>query len=284
MGFTKTFAIRVLSGLVAASALTSSIASAAEAEAKASGEDLASAATNPVSNLVQVRLQDQYSPSSYNADSYSNAMLVQAVVPLPGLASKFDSLTGIVTRTTVGYISTPQLEGIGRKNGIGDISHLAFAVPKASPEKTVWGVGPAFTIPTAGDNEFVGAGQWQAGIAAVVMVAPSPKLQWGGLVFNQKDFAQARSNAKDVNQLFVQPILNIHFDDGWYIALPDSPQTYDFETNNWTLNLGGVVGRVFAVGSQPMQIFGGAYYNSEEHDDVVSAEWTMKVSFGFLFP
>ena len=62
----------------------------------AAGKDLGAAATNPVSNLVQFRLQNQYSPENYNADSWSNAALAQIVAPLPGLASKFDPLQGIV--------------------------------------------------------------------------------------------------------------------------------------------------------------------------------------------
>ena len=73
--------------------------------------DLGEAATNPVSNLVQFRLQNQYTASSYNADSWGNAMIVQTVVPLPSLAKNFDSLKGIVTRATAPYVSTPELDG-----------------------------------------------------------------------------------------------------------------------------------------------------------------------------
>jgi len=249
----------------------------------ANADDLGEAATNPVSNLVQFRLQNQYTAKSYNADSWGNAALVQTVVPLPSLASKFDSLKGIVTRATVPFVSTPQIDGIGRKHGLGDTSLLAFAVPKASPKNTVWGIGPALTIPTAGDNEYVGSGQWQAGPAAVVMVTPKPGLQMGLLAFQQWDFASTRSDASDVSVLNLQPILTKHFDKGWYLAAPDVPQTYNFKTNDWSLNLGAVVGRVFAWGKRPMQIYGGAYYNTEDND-TVAPEWTFKFQLGWLFP
>ena len=147
-------------------------------QASAGDADLGAAATNPVSNLVQFRLQNQYAPESYNADSWGNTALIQAVAPLPSLASKFDSLQGIVTRTTAAYVSTPQLpNGINRKNGLGDTQMQVFFVPKKAPKKTVWGIGPAFTFPTAGDNDFTGAGQWQAGPAAVAMVTPVPGVQ-----------------------------------------------------------------------------------------------------------
>jgi len=44
-----------------------------------------------------------------------------------------------------------------------------------------------------------------------------------------------------------------------------------------------VLGRVFPVGGQPMQIFGGVYYNPEENDGP-AAEWTVKFQVGWLFP
>ena len=83
--------------LVAAAGLLAGFTAGSAAAASA---DLGEAATNPVSNLVQFRLQNQYTASSHNADSWGNAAIVQTVVPPPSLAKKFDNLKGIVTRTT----------------------------------------------------------------------------------------------------------------------------------------------------------------------------------------
>ena len=63
--------------------------------------DLAEAATNPVANLIQFRLQNQHSWENYNADSWSNAGIVQTVTPIPSLAKNFDSLQGVVVRATL---------------------------------------------------------------------------------------------------------------------------------------------------------------------------------------
>lgn len=246
-------------------------------------DDLGEAATNPVSNLIQFRLQNQYTASSYNADSWGNAAIVQAVVPVPSLADNYDSLQGIVTRVTTPYVSTPELDGVGRKHGMGDTNFLGFAVPKAAPKKTVWGIGPALNIPTGGSSDYTGSGSWQAGPTAVFMVTPRKGLQVGALVFHQWDVYKIRSDAPDVSTTFIQPILTQHFDKGWYLALPDTPQSYDWKSENWTLNLGGVLGRVLPVRGRPMQIYGGVYYNSEDND-VPAAEWTFKFQFGWLFP
>lgn len=247
------------------------------------GDDLGEAATNPVSNLIQFRLQNQYTASNYNADSWGNAAIIQTVVPLPSVADNFDSLKGIVTRMTAPYVSTPELEGVGRKHGMGDTNLLVFGVPKAGPKNTVWGVGTSLNIPTGGSDEFTGSGSWQAGPAAVVMVTPRKGLQVGALVFHQWDVYEIRSDAPDVSTTFIQPILTQHFDKGWYVSLPDTPQNYDWESEDWTLNLGAVVGRVFPVRKRPMQIFGGVYYNPYENERP-TAEWTFKFQFGWLFP
>jgi hypothetical protein len=246
-------------------------------------EDLGEAATNPVSNLIQFRLQNQYTASSYNAGSWGNAAIAQTVVPIPSLAANFDSLKGIVTRTTIPYVSTPELDGVGRKHGMGDTSFLGFAVPEAAPKNTVWGIGPALNIPTGGSSEYTGSGSWQAGPAAVVMTTPRRGLQVGALVFHQWDVYDIRSDAADVSTTFIQPILTQHFDKGWYVSLPDTPQSYDWESEDWTLNIGAVLGRVFPVNKRPMQIFGGIYYNPYENDRP-TAEWTFKFQFGWLFP
>jgi hypothetical protein len=173
--------------------------------------DLGEAATNPVSNLVQFRLQNQHSWENYNADSWSNAGLIQTVIPLPSVASKFDSLKGIVTRATIPYVSTPQLDGVGRKHGMGDTNFLAFAVPKKAPPKSVWGYGVAIDIPTGGDDEFTGSGTWKMGPSAVFMASPRKGLQVGALVFHQWDTYDIRSDAPDFNKTFIQPILTQHF-------------------------------------------------------------------------
>ena len=269
----KTLRLAALAGLLAG--LASGVAFA--------GDDLGAAATNPVSNLVQFRLQDGYSPSNRNADGYSNALFAQAVVPFPSLASKFDSLQGIVVRATTAYVSTPDLDVVGRKQGLGDTNILAFAVPKRAPRNTVWGIGPALTIPTAGDNEYTGSGQWQAGPAFVFLNTPAPGWQVGSLLYHQWDYASTRSDAADINQSFFQPILFKHFDKGWYVGLPDTPQKYDHKSSNWTTALGAQLGRVVKMGKQPMQFFGEAYYNSEDND-VPEAEWTIKFQVGWLFP
>jgi hypothetical protein len=246
------------------------------------GSNLADQATNPVAPLMSFRAQYQNSPSNYNADGYSQAALGQAVIPIP-LDSK--AVPMVITRTTIPYVSTPDFEEpVNRKHGFSDTSLLTFAVPNFGLKGHTIALGASTGIPTGGDNEFTGSGQWTLGPAAAYLNTQTKGVQWGLMVYQDWDVSSTRSDAADVNKTNFQPILNIHFDKGWYIGLPDLAQTYNNETNNWTTNLGAVVGRVFPYKKQHLQIFGGAYYNTEDNDDAVAAEWTLKFNISFLLP
>jgi hypothetical protein len=254
----------------------------AEGTDHAAHADLASEATNPVANLMSFRAQYQNSPSNYNADGYSQAVLGQIVIPVP-LPSK--AVPMLITRTTIPYISTPDLgEPNNRKHGFADTSLLTFFVPNFGLPGHIIALGGSFGIPTGGDNEFTGAGQWTAGPAAVYMNAKTKGLQWGLMYFQDFDVSSTRSGAADINKISLQPIFNYHMSDGWYIAAPDLAQTYDNETNEWSTNIGAVLGRVFAYKKQHLQVFGGVYYNSEDNEDIVAGEWTMKFNVSFLLP
>ena len=248
--------------------------------------NLAAAATNPIANLVQFQLQDAYSWENHNSSGYSNASLIQPVVPfkLP-----WDKVPLLVTRTTLPYVTTPDLDDPinDRKRGFGDTTIVGFFLPKLKTKGVQLGIGPTLVIPTAGDNQFTGSGKWQLGPSLLYLNLRTPKLQWGMFAFQLWDVADGNgngsSNREDVSKLNLQPILTKHFNKGWYVSSPDSPQTYNFETKKWTWNLGPVVGRVFRIGKQPVKMFGAVYYNPE-NDAGPTAKWTAKVGLTLLFP
>jgi hypothetical protein len=244
--------------------------------------DLASEATNPVAPLMSFRAQYQNSPSYYNADSYSQAVIGQVVVPV-ALPSK--AVPMLITRTTIPYVTTPDLgEPVNRKHGFGDTDLLTFFIPNFGLKGHTFGFGASAGIPTGGDNEYTGSGQWTLGPTFVYLNTKTKGIQWGLLAFQDFDVSSTRSDAADVDKISLQPIFTWHLSEGWYISAPDLPQVYDNETNEWSLNLGAVVGRVFPWKKQHLQMFGGVYYNSEDNDDIVASEWTMKFNVSFLLP
>jgi hypothetical protein len=244
--------------------------------------NLAAAATNPVANLIQFQIQDEYNWSNQNASGAGNNFLIQPVIPfkLP-----WEAVPLLITRTTLPYVSTPDLgSGVGHKNGFGDLTFLGLFNSSFGLKGQTFGLGPTVVLPTGGDNDFTGSGKWQAGPAGIY-INTQTSTQWGLFAFQQWSFASTSSGGgrEDVSKLSIQPILTHHFGKGWFVGSPDNPQVYNFKTNEWTLQLGPQVGRVFNIGKQPVKLFGAVYHNPID-DDGVAPEWTAKVGLTFLFP
>jgi len=242
--------------------------------------NLASAATNPIANLVQFQLQNQYNWDNANSNGYSNAFLIQPVVPVK-LPSKKVPL--MITRTTVPYVSTPNLGTPDhRKHGVGDTTVLALGLPKLPLEKQMVGIGPSLVIPTAGDDDFTGSGKWQAGPAFVYINLQTKGLQWGALGWHHWSYASTSGNREDVSESSIQPFITKHFAKGWYAGTQDIPWNYNYKSENWTTPFGPKLGRVFKMGAQPVNLFGAVYY--DPNDDGPSAKWTAKINLTLLFP
>ena len=245
-------------------------------------ESLAGAATNPIANLVQFQIQNAYTPSNNNVSGSSNAFILQPVIPI-NLPS--ESVPLLVTRTTLPYINTPDFDGgVGTQEGFGDLVAQGYFIPKLETKGVMVGFGYNLTVPTAGSNDFTGSGKWSLGPGLVYFNLQTPGFQWGVLNYSSFSFASQDSSRSHVSSTNIQPIATWHFDGGWYAGLPDVPHTYNFRTEHWTTAWGGKVGRVLKFGEQPVNLFGQATYNSEDHDDEISPEWTYKVNLTFLFP
>ncbi len=249
--------------------------------ADAAGDKLAGQATNPIANLIQFQIQDYYAASSYNADGDSNLFIVQPVIPI-NLSSEAVPLLG--TRTTLAYVNTPDLDGVGTQEGFGDLVTQGYFIPKLETKGALIGIGYNLTIPTAGDNDFTGSGKWSLGPGGIYINLQNPSLQWGLLVYSSFSFASQNTDRHHVSTVSIQPILTKHFGEGWYLGTPDVPQTYDNRAEEWTYAIGGRLGKVTKFGNQPANLFGQVTYNSNDDTDEVAPEWAYKFNMTFLFP
>jgi hypothetical protein len=240
--------------------------------------NLAEAATNPIANLLQVQVQNQFNWENHGVDGYSNAAIIQPVVPVK---LPWASMPIAITRTTLPYVTTPDFAApLGRQDGLGDLLFLGLGVPKLETKGVMVGVGPTVSFPTATDDT-TGTGKWSAGPAALYINMRTKGLQWGILGWQLWSFA-GDSDRKNVSQLSVQPFLVKHFSKGWYAGTQDVPWTYDFNAKDWTVPLGVKVGRVTRIGKRPINAFIGVYGNPV--DTKGSPAWTAKVGISFLFP
>jgi hypothetical protein len=111
-------------------------AGAMAAEKPAAGGGLAGKITNPIANLISMRIQDQYTPDNRNVDGSSNALILQVVMPIK---LSWESVPLFVTRTTLPYVNTPDFDGgVGTQEGFGDTAALGFWVPKLDQRAGGW--------------------------------------------------------------------------------------------------------------------------------------------------
>ena len=271
-----------------------------EGESKAQEEgSLAKAAQNPIASMSSLPIQWNATPSTQWAprlpipsldptkpvryvkaepNQTLNVVNVQPVIPFA--VSK--SLT-LVTRTIVPFISQPWRAGTSIQ-ALGDINPSVFFVPTLKGNFTV-GVGPTLVIPSATDNR-LSSKRWSAGPSGV-LVYTKGRIVAGGLVNNIWSFAG--EDGRDVNKMLIQPFLNYNLPKGWYLtSSPIITANWNNPKNKgWTVPVGAGFGRVFVLGTQPINASLSAYYNlvkPEVAGQTLLGDWTIRAQVQFLFP
>ena len=259
---------------------------AADAKAAAPGgpvaghPNLAGAATNPLAALIQFQLQNNFVGESNAGSGYSNAFVVQPVIPF-----KLGERQWISRITLPLLAATPDLgDPIGREYGLGDTVAFAVALFPIDKHGSMVGVGPAFTFPTA-SSDFLGEGKWQGGPLLAYVNTATPGIQWGVLAYQQWSLASSGgdSGRPETSKLFFQPILTWHFAKSWYLASGDILWSIDFNDNaRWSIPLGVRLGHVTKLGRQPVNIFVEPFYDVIGNNK--GNEWGVKLNVTLLFP
>jgi len=235
---------------------------------------LAKASQNPVADMVSFPLQFNFNSGGALQSKSQLLLNVQPVMPLP-----LDDNWLLVARTVVPYVNIPLPDGT-RETGIADIEEQLFFTPRKSG-KVVWGVGPILSFPTA-TSDVVRTGQWAMGPTAVVLTT---KDRWVvGMLANQLWRIGGDSFGAPVNKLLMQPFINFNIPKGWSISTAPII-TANWSARNgdeWTVPLGIGVGKVTAIGRQPVSI-GMQYYHNIERPELGAAN-QLRLTFTPLFP
>ena len=274
-------------------------AGAKDAKPAADGDkaSLANQATNPAAPLIQFQLQNVFAPSNRGASGYANRFIVQPVFPFSlGKDSYFQN---IITRTTLPISTSANPDGpMTSVTGLGDTTMIAVLAHRAKISKTlgyVWGPIAAMQLPTA-TSDRTGKDKYSLGGGALLMFSKSglfangDTLQIGVYGYNLWS-AAGRDSRPNVNTLFMGPILNYHFNKffgqkGWYLRWTDELQSYDWKaggSNTAAIPVGGALGKVFAIGKMPVNIFLGSNYNAAYRSGI-SERWNIKLNVTLLFP
>jgi hypothetical protein len=247
---------------------SSSRVAPAESDATAIAKKL----QNPVANLISLPIQWNINTNVGPDKQDQSVINIQPVIPF-----HISEEWNLITRTIVPIINTPVPDW---ETGLGDIQLSLFASP-AAPSKFIWGVGPIFQFPTATDDA-VGQGKWCAGPSFVGLVMDGPWV-YGALVNQIWSFA-GDDDREYVNQMLIQPFVNYNLPEGWYLTFsPIITANWEADSGDqWTLPLGGGVGKVFKLGDQMMNASMQTYYNVITPD--FGPEWTLRFQLTFAFP
>ncbi len=127
--------------------------------------DLAKKLSNPVAAMISVPFQFNYDEGYGPNDGDRLTLNIQPVIPI-----SLNDEWNVISRTILPVIWQNDIAGdSGEQTGLGDITQSLFFSPKhPGPSGIIWGVGPAFLVPT-GTDDLLGTGKWGAGPTAVVL-------------------------------------------------------------------------------------------------------------------
>jgi hypothetical protein len=259
-------------------ALTTATLTAAGAKAELTAEELAKLAQNPVGNLISLPFQNNTNLNFGPEKGTQNILNIQPVVPI-----SISSDWNIITRTIVPVISMPALgPDIGSLSGVGDTVFTAFLSP-ANPGHWIWGAGPVIQIPTNSNAE-LGNKNWGLGPSFVLLhLDHGDPWVYGALVNNIWSVSSNKTGSSYNNGL-IQPFINYNFEGGLYLT--SAPiLTVDWKAEHgqqWTVPLGGGVGKIFHLGKLPVNTQISAYYNVVRPD--FGPNWQIRAQVQLMFP
>jgi hypothetical protein len=235
--------------------------------------DLAKKLANPVADLISVPIQSNYDFGIGPGDGTRWTTNIQPVVPF-GINDEWN----LISRTILPVIDQEgiALGGLNDAFGLGDTVQSFFFSPKSSDP--IWGLGPAFLIPTATDS-LLGSEKWGMGPTAVVLKQDGP-WTYGALANQLWSFA-GDDGRDEVNATFVQPFLSYITPTKTTLTL-NSETTYDWTNEQWNAPVNFVVSQLLEIGDQPVQIFAGARYYLDAPDG--GPDWGLRFGITFLFP
>ncbi len=249
---------------------------------------LAKATQNPVANLISVPLQNN---SNFGIGPYNRTgdiLNIQPVIPV-----KLSEKVMIINRVIQPIVWQPYAsQTTGGQFGFGDMNPTIFLSP-ANARKLIYGVGPAFILPTATSPQ-TGQGKLSLGPSVVALMQPG---HWTvGVLINNLFSVAGSSNRPDVNQMLLQYFINYNMEKGYYLtsgpivtANWNATGSGEASTGNdttggnvWTVPFGGGVGRIMRLGFQPVN-WTVQFYGNAVHPQGGSP-WSMRLQLALLYP
>lgn len=242
----------------------------------ADADAMAKQLSNPVAALISVPFQFNYD-DGYGAggDGERFSLNIQPVAPF-----SINEDWNVISRTILPVIDQEDVIGDSSQFGLGDTTQSFFFSPKKpTASGWIWGVGPAFLLPTATESE-LGTEQWAIGPTAVVLKQTADGWTYGALV-NYLVSVAGDNDRADVNSMFLQPFVSKAIGQGRTITA-NFESTYDFEGDAWNAPLNLMYSKVTNIGGRMVSFAGGARYWVETPQG--GPDWGLRFVVTLLYP
>ena len=245
-----------INAVIAGAMLAGMLLGAAPVHAEMSAEELAKLAQNPVGNLISLPFQNNTNLNFGPEKGTQNILNIQPVIPI----SVSDDWN-VITRTILPVIWNPSLGPGDSTSGIGDTVFTAFLSP-ANPGSGSGARAPSSSSRrTATRSSATRTGVWGPRPSCSTSTTASPWV-YGVLVNNIWSLSSSQRGGSYNNGL-IQPFVNYNFEGGLYLT--SAPiLTVDWKADGsqqWTVPVGGGVGKIFHLGKLPVNTQLSAYYN-----------------------
>jgi hypothetical protein len=243
----------------------------------AEAADVAKQLANPIANLVSIPFQFNWQVHIAPFDSTRFLLNFQPVVPMT-----LNDNWNLIMRFILPFLGQPVTTlGGFPESGTSDITLSLFFSPSKS--KLIWGLGPAFGIPTSTDPQLT-SGKFSVGPTAVVLWQDGP---WtvGALVNQLWSYGSVASYfTRSVNQMFLQPFVAYQMKHAVTLTL-DSESTFDWEASSdqrSTVPIIALISKVTRLGPFPFSIQGGGGYYVWR--PAGAQHWLARLNFVLILP
>jgi len=241
--------------------------------------ELSKDAENPVARQITL-------PLRYEADFHDGAYeatkdtfeIDQAVVPF-----RLNEDWALITRTKLPVESLPPKKlGEHWTSGLSN-GYTTFFLSPEHGQGFYWGAGPVLYYPTA-TNPALGVNKWGSGPSAAFLHQDASPWVFGAVVNNIWSFGGPTTGSDRTNQLFLNPIVNYHFGDGWSVgSSPEITTNWIASGGKWTVPVGGGFGKLFRVNGQAVRVDLDSYYNAVR-PQASNETWLVQLKLTFVFP
>jgi hypothetical protein len=243
--------------------------------AQGNDADLAKQLSNPVASLISVPFQFNYNQGYGDGDGEQTYLNFQPVVPI-----SISPDWNLISRTIVPVVSNNDVvPGKDSQFGLGQTTQSFFLSPKKPTSfGLIWGVGPAFLIPTSTDG--IAPNQWGAGVTGVGLRQTGP---WTvGALANHIWSVSGNDRYGDYSQTFLQPFLSYTTPKATSFTL-NTESTYNWESEEWAVPINFLVAQMFKPGGKPIQVGLGARYWADAPEAGPDG-WGARFVVTLLFP